>query len=370
MTLAFLDIDRSEFLDRYWGKRPLLLRQAIAPDRLALSPEELAGLACEEDIESRLIMHTNGEWTLRHGPFDESDFATLPDRDWTLLVQDVDKYLPEVADLLDAFDFIPDWRLDDIMISYAVDGGGVGPHTDSYDVFLVQAQGRRRWRLSDHVFTDDDLLPDCQLRVLRDFPVNEEWLLEPGDVLYLPPHVAHWGIAEGECMTWSVGMRGPTDLELAAAWLEHLAQTARPQLGDHVGSDTDLPTRLQPRDLATARRLIGGIVPDDIPDFRRWLAAWLTEPKPGFEIEPPDTPPAFDGSALRRHPWARFTLVELEAGRLALCSQGECLVFDSTHAQTLETLCRQRRFGQGSLPADAAPVVETLLARGWLVADD
>jgi hypothetical protein len=165
-------------------------------------------------------------------------------------------------------------------------------------------------------------------------------------------------------------MRGPTDLEITAAWLEHLAQTARPQLGDHVGSNTDLPTRLQPRDLSAARRLIGGVAPDDSPDFRRWLAAWLTEPKPGFEIDPPEPPPAFGGSTLRRHPWARFALVELDADRLALCSQGECLVFDSAHAQTLETLCRRRRLERSSLPADAVPVVEALLARGWLVSDD
>ncbi len=367
MTLAFHDIDKARFLDHYWGRRPLLLRRAIDPDQLTLSADELAGLACEPEVESRLIAHTDGRWSLRHGPFDAADFAALPERDWTLLVQDVDKYLPEVAALLDAFDFIPDWRLDDIMISYAADGGGVGPHTDGYDVFLVQARGRRRWRLSDRHFDEDDLLPDCPLRVLHDFPASEDWVLEPGDVLYLPPRVGHWGIAVGDdCMTWSVGMRGPTDLEIASAWLAHLARDGeRPQLGDHLDSGCATPAYLQPADLAAARALIAGTQPTEDADFRRWLGAWLTEPKPGFEIEPPATPPTAEGP-LRRHPWARFALIELDAGRLALCSQGEAVPFDAHQRETLERLCRQRTIDPADLPASAGPVLDALLSRGWL----
>lgn len=202
LELTFREISRERFLDEYWQKRPALLRQALPREVLALPPDELAGLACEPEVESRLVRQTGEtDWALRHGPFDAEDFVDLPPSHWTLLVQDVDKHLPEVATLLEAFDFVPDWRLDDIMISYAVDGGGVGPHTDNYDVFLVQAAGTRRWRLSHREFTEKDLLDSCPLRVLREFPVDEDWLLEPGDVLYLPPKVGHWGTAVGECMT-------------------------------------------------------------------------------------------------------------------------------------------------------------------------
>ncbi len=380
----FGDIGRTGFLDRYWQRRPLLLRGAIDPDRLQLPPEELAGLACEPEVESRLVRQQGPEsWSLQHGPFEEADFAALPERDWTLLVQDVDKHLPEVARLLEAFDFIPDWRLDDIMISYAADGGGVGPHTDNYDVFLVQAAGRRRWRLSDADFTDEDLLPDCPLRVLRRFPVSEDLVLEPGDVLYLPPRVGHWGTALGECMTWSVGMRGPSDLELAAAWIAHLAERQRPHLRDHLAGEDDVPARLQASDLAAARELIAGIAPKQDAEFARWLGAFLTEPKPGFEIEPPEAAPdaatlaawRTAGRVLLRHPWARLALVHLDERRLALCCQGEALTLPRALEPALERIAQHRRLPLDTLPAPADPTLldtclAELLSRGWLIPDD
>ncbi len=382
--LIFRDVSRQRFLAEYWQRRAVVLRQALSPECLKLAPDELAGLACEPDIESRLICRTGDtEWSLQHGPFDETVFGTLPERGWTLLVQDVDKHLPDVAALLDAFDFIPDWRLDDIMISYAVDGGGVGPHIDHYDVFLIQAAGRRRWRLSDRAFTEEDLLEDCPLRVLRGFPVDEDWVLEPGDVLYLPPRVGHWGTALGECMTWSVGMRGPSDAELMAAWAAHLAQGERPHLGDSIKGPVENPTRLSRQDIANACSLMQGGVPQDDAAFRRWLGGYLTEPKPGFEIDPCERPTSAEQSAhwrtegrwLYRHPWARFALLETDADTLTLCCQGEALDVDKALAPALAVLCRQRQLPIDRLPLPPNPdLLDALLAelvtRGWLQSDE
>jgi len=217
------DIDPDTFLRNYWQKRPLLMRAAVPLDCFTLAGDELAGLACEPEFESRMIIErSDGNWQIRHGPFDEADFSDLPESNWTLLVQDVDKFLPEVARLIDGFDFVPAWRIDDIMISYASERGSVGPHTDDYDVFLMQAQGQRRWRISEKDYSDSALLPGLEQRILAHFETEQEWVLEPGDVLYLPPGVAHWGIAEGECMTYSLGFRTPNQQDLAADWFQHL----------------------------------------------------------------------------------------------------------------------------------------------------
>ncbi|MEJ2691995.1 MAG: cupin domain-containing protein [Candidatus Thiodiazotropha sp.] len=215
-----------KFLARHWQKKPLLFRQALPGFPCGLEPEELAGMACEAGIESRLVLEKHGStpWEARHGPFDEASFRRLPESHWTLLVQDVDKHWPEAARLLDYFRFIPDWRLDDLMVSYAVDQGSVGPHTDDYDVFLYQAKGRRRWKIHYQQVDEEAYIPGLELRILPDFEAEEEWLLEPGDMLYLPPNVAHWGVAEGECMTCSVGFRAPSLREMAAAWFEQTVE--------------------------------------------------------------------------------------------------------------------------------------------------
>ncbi len=216
----------TEFLAEYWQKKPLLIKNAISNFQGLLSPEELAGLACEDDVQSRIVEYIKGKWHASQGPFEDDDFARLPQKpsaqnNWTLLVQSVNHYLPEAAELLQQFDFIPHARLDDLMVSYAPDGGGVGPHFDSYDVFLLQGQGRRLWRISEQ--TDLSLIEGAPLRILQNFDTAQEWLLEAGDMLYLPPHLAHWGIAVSEgktdCMTYSIGFRAPKNQELASEFL-------------------------------------------------------------------------------------------------------------------------------------------------------
>lgn len=219
----------TEFLAEFWQKKPLLIKNAIPNFMGLLSPDELAGLACEDDVQSRLVEYKKGKWHASHGPFDEDDFAKLtekptPENNWTLLVQSVNHHLPEGALLLQQFDFIPHARLDDLMVSYAPNGGGVGPHFDSYDVFLLQGQGKRTWRISEQ--TDLSLVEGAPLRILQNFDTAMEWLVEPGDLLYLPPHLAHWGIAVTDngidCMTYSIGFRAPKNQELATEFLGFL----------------------------------------------------------------------------------------------------------------------------------------------------
>jgi 50S ribosomal protein L16 3-hydroxylase len=219
-------LSAEQFLAEYWQKKPLLIKNAIPGFSGLLSPEDLAGLSCEDEVQSRIIEQVAGKWQASHGPFDDADFAKLPDQttaehNWTLLVQSVNHYLPEASALLQQFSFIPHARLDDLMVSYAPDGGGVGPHFDSYDVFLLQGLGKRLWRISEQ--TDLSLVEGAPLRILQNFATAEEWLLEAGDMLYLPPHLAHWGIAVAEpnsgCMTYSIGFRAPKNQELASEFL-------------------------------------------------------------------------------------------------------------------------------------------------------
>jgi len=383
-TLRFPDeLPRERFLDEFWQKKPALIRNSFSAETFDISPDELAGLACEEEIESRLIAETeeNG-WSLRHGPFDEKDFNDLPESHWTLLVQDVDKHVPEVAALLDAFAFLPDWRLDDIMISYASDQGGVGPHTDSYDVFLMQTYGQRRWRISERRYTQADLLPNSPVKVLRDFQTDSDMLLSPGDMLYLPPNVAHWGTAAGECMTWSLGMRGPSDAELLAAWLEQLPLGAdRPHLKDRIDSRTQQTSLITSKDLDQIRSVMTRALPENDATFRRWAGCHLTDPKPGFEIPPDDIDTSlvlrrwFDGAIeLRRHPWARFALVQLDQVTFALCSQGEALEYPGKYRNLLERICQSRRMPFSRFSdfdrVQLSSTISGILKRGWLYVDE
>ena len=208
-TLEGLNID--EFVNQYWQKKPCLIRNAFPGFESPVSPEELAGLACEEDVHCRLVIEKDGAspWQLRYGPFDESDFLELPETHYSLLVSECEKWIPELGDLLDAFRFIPDWRIDDLMLSYAPEHGSVGPHIDESDVFLLQALGTRRWLYTESRPDNTELIAKLELAILRDFEPEHDIVLNPGDMLYLPPGCAHHGIALERCMTYSVGFRAP-----------------------------------------------------------------------------------------------------------------------------------------------------------------
>jgi 50S ribosomal protein L16 3-hydroxylase len=212
------NISITSFLTNYWQKKPLVIRQALPGFNSPISPDELAGLALEEEIESRIVWETpnqSPQWHLKRGPFTEKDFSSLPNSHWTLLVQGVDRVIPEVYALLDHFNFLPQWRVDDVMISFATLFGGVGPHYDNYDVFLYQAKGQRLWSLTSQKCKPENYIPELELRIMREFAVEEEILLEEGDMLYLPPHIGHYGISQSdECMTYSFGYRSYQGQEL------------------------------------------------------------------------------------------------------------------------------------------------------------
>lgn len=212
--LGSISIDT--FFSEYWQKKPLLIRQAFPDFECPVSPDELAGLACEEDVESRVVYshHDNKAWQLDQGPFDEDYFSKLPTRDWSLLVQGVDHWVTELADLLDNFRFIPNWQLDDIMASFSPPGGSVGPHFDEYDVFLLQGLGEREWKVGQRCSHQEPCLKETPLRILEEFKEVNSWTLQPGDMLYLPPRIAHYGTAITDGITLSIGFRSPSHEEI------------------------------------------------------------------------------------------------------------------------------------------------------------
>ncbi|WP_025732670.1 cupin domain-containing protein [Carnimonas nigrificans] len=285
MTGILGELTPERFLAEYWQKKPLLIRQAIPGFESPLSAEELAGLACEEEVESRLVESVGADgkpWQVTHGPMDEEIFARLPERDWTLLVQAVDHYVPEVAELLEQFSFIPRWRLDDIMISYAPPGGNVGPHVDNYDVFLLQGAGQRRWQLGGFQGEDAAIVDGISLRILKEFSISndEEWVLEPGDMLYLPPRYAHHGISESsDCMTWSIGFRAPSADEAVTSWADYRGE----QLSDAVRyADPDLGEQdsalLDDAAIERVRALILNSL-DDREQMSEWFGRYMTQTK-------------------------------------------------------------------------------------------
>ncbi|OQW70507.1 MAG: cupin [Proteobacteria bacterium ST_bin12] len=280
----------SQFLAEYWQKKPLLIKNAIPNFTGLLSPEDLAGLACEEDVQARIVQKKSDKWLVKNGPFNDADFAKLPNKDWTLLVQSVNHYLPEATELLNQFDFIPKARLDDLMVSYAPNGGGVGAHVDSYDVFLLQGSGKRRWKISSQ--TDLSLIEDAPLKILKNFVSEQEWILEAGDMLYLPPQIAHWGVAVGDhCMTYSIGFRAPKQDELIHEFLSYLQDDLTLKNTQNIlYSDPDLQLQNHPAEISDAmiqqvKSMLEKIHWDNnhVADF---LGKYLTEPKLDVYFEP------------------------------------------------------------------------------------
>lgn len=282
-------ITPKDFLRDYWQKRPLLVRNALPGFGGLLTRDELTELACHEDAQSRLVIQRNSKWHLKHGPLNSNDFAKLPKKQWTLLVQDVNHFLPSARDLLSKFRFIPHTRLDDLMVSYAPKGGGIGPHFDSYDVFLLQGMGSRRWQVSAQ--QDDRFIADAPLRILKNFLPEQEWVLKPGDMLYLPPKYAHNGIAEDDCMTYSIGFRAPSHDELMTQFLVYLQDKVETE-GWY--SDPGLQLQSHPSKISVAMQSqVNSILKkiswnrDDIENF---LGIYLSEPKSHVFFEQPMKP--------------------------------------------------------------------------------
>ncbi|RMX08809.1 cupin domain-containing protein [Corticibacter populi] len=364
-------------MQRYWQRKPLLIRQAIAGFKPPVDAKALFALAGRETVESRLIQHHGSHWSLRHGPFRRRELPTLSQAAWTLLVQGVDLHDQRTHALLQRFSFIPQARLDDLMISFATDGGGVGPHFDSYDVFLLQAHGKRRWRIGRQ--KDMRLQPDVPLRILQNFEPEHEWVLEPGDMLYLPPRYAHDGIAEGDCMTYSVGFRSPKRDELGASLLERLAEFAQ----DTPASTHALDVPFY-RDAGQPAVSASGLIPETLQTFahdalaralkqphvvEQALGEYLSEPKPQVFFDEDDAPA--NGVA---EPEAATAVVLSRKTRMLydrrfLYINGESYRCAGSDARHLRQLADQRQLPIAQLArmsGEAQEIVQEWHDQGWL----
>ncbi len=278
-------IDVNTFLRDYWQKKPLLIKGGLVDFQPDITPDDLAGLACEEDIESRIVIeHGETPWQLLRGPFSDETFADLPESHWTLLVQSVDIYHPDVANLLDAFRFIPNWRLDDVMISFAVQGGSVGPHFDQYDVFLVQGSGTREWQVGLVCDANSPRIKGTPLHILAGFTATDVHVCEAGDILYIPPGYSHFGIAQQECMTFSVGFRAPSLGQLLDQFAHHVgAQSDANQRFTDSDRTLGAAGAIQSSDIATVRHLISSALADDAA-IAGWFGRFMTECKHPIEL--------------------------------------------------------------------------------------
>ncbi len=363
----------AQFLAEYWQKKPLLVRGALPGFTSPVSPEELAGLACEEEVESRLVLERGGEkpWQVEHGPFDESRFPKLGTSHWTLLVQEINKHVPELALLQERFNFLPNWRLDDVMASFAPVHGTVGPHADNYDVFLIQGLGTRRWGISTRTPTDADLLPDLDLRIMAAFEPEEEWVLEPGDMLYLPPGVAHHGVALENCITLSVGFRAPGLNDLVANFFADVLAERDPEafFSDAGRATAENPGEIDPGSREQIRALIRNLPLDDrrIDD---WFGGFITGVRPGHWIPEPDAPLdaetlmerlAAEG-AIWRSEYARFAFIPQEGG-IRLFVAGDIHPLTGAAAEFGRLVCAQRVLDTEALrPLLTEPDARELLA--------
>jgi 50S ribosomal protein L16 3-hydroxylase len=352
----------ARFLRGYWQKRPLLVRAAFPAFEDPLSVREVLALAQSPDAESRIVRKAGRQWSVEHGPFPRPALRKRPARDWTVLVQDTNHFSAKAQALLSRFAFIPHARVDDLMVSYAVPGGTVGPHVDSYDVFLIQGAGRRRWQVSRQ--EDLEFVPGLDLRILARFEPQEEWVLEPGDMLYLPPDVAHYGIAETDCLTWSVGFRAPSDAELAAAFLDHLSEKL--SLDGRYGDPGLAPTRhageIPHRLLAHVGKTLQRIRWSR-RDATEFAGRFLSEPKPHVYFTAPERPlprARFDAAA-RRRGLCLDRRARLLYARGTFFLNGEIVVAPLACAPWLRQLADARRL---ALPAQA-PASFFKLAHEW-----
>ncbi len=377
-------LDPAAFLERDWQRRPRLLRQAFDPQVCDLpDADTLAGLSLEADTESRLVQHRRHRgWTLARGPFTAAQLTGLPARDWTLLIQDTDSLLPQLARLFDLVDFVPAWRREDVMISIAAPGGTVGPHVDQYDVFLAQLQGTRTWRIGGRRH-DPALVRGAPLTVLRNFQARRSWQLAPGDILYLPPGIPHFGIA-GEaaapCLTASLGFRAPDAGELAAVMLEEsLSAATLPRYGDAgLAADAARHGELDDEVLRRLQRMLAQL-PDQQLTLGRAMGRLVTQVKPWLvPLSRRGTPCA---QALERELTCGRTLVLNPACRAAWLRRGagaELFVNGEYFAlpRGCHRLARALAGPRGIVDAAAVPqagargaailLLSELLRRGWL----
>ncbi|MFK3718744.1 JmjC domain-containing protein [Pseudomonas fulva] len=371
-------ITAREFMRDYWQKKPLLVRQAF-PDFISpIDPDELAGLALEDEVESRIVLeHGTHPWEMRRGPFNEDTFAELPEKDWTLLVQAVDQFVPEVAELLENFRFLPSWRIDDVMISFATPGGSVGPHFDNYDVFLLQGHGQRNWKIGQMCDSDSALLEHSDLRILADFEQSDEWTLEPGDMLYLPPRLAHYGVAVDDCLTCSVGFRAPSAAEVLTHFTDFLGQFLpdEERYSDADAQPVSDPHQIQHDALDRLKALLDKHMGDkDL--LLTWFGQFMTEPRypeqiVGEELSEQELLNALQqGAILIRNPSARMAWSEFESDLLLFASGRSCPLPGKLR-DLLKLVCaadalHSENLGQWLQDEDALMLIQQLVKQGSL----
>jgi len=373
-------ISPAEFLQTYWQKKPCLIRCAIPEFSTFISKQKLMQLASDDRVESRIVLERDGEypWQVLTGPHDESTYSSLPASHWTLLVQGVNFYDMRAAELLQRFSFIPNWRVDDLMISYASDHGSVGPHIDSYDVFLLQAIGRRCWRISTRNYTDADLLPAADLGIIARFIAEQEWELEPGDMLYLPPGIAHHGIARGACMTYSIGFRAPTQHELLTQYLEDRYDTGSDiQYGDPGLEVPPCRGEIQRHSLDRISEMMRSTLADTT-DIENWFGSYITSLPEQFIS---DSPPAQVDEAGFRKILSGGGCMQLHFACRAAFSQTDCGIhlFVNGCDYRLPESCKELVIGftefdaidclelQRTAPADCIQALHDLYNKGILI---
>ena len=362
------NITPAEFLRDYWHKKPLLIRGAIPGFKPLLKFEKLAEMARLNHVESRLVTQKDGNWDMQHGPLTE-----LPPRteaNWTMLVQGVNLYDERADDLLRQFRFVPDARLDDLMISFATDGAGVGPHYDSYDVFLLQAHGKRRWKIGSQ--QDLTVIEGLPLKILANFKPQEEFVLEPGDMLYLPPHYAHDGIAEGECMTYSIGFRSPSFQELGEAFLQFMADSIDlpGRYGDPELKPAKNPAEI-PRDMLDTVTEELNKVRWDEEDVTVFLGEHMSEPKHNVFFTGPAKPLTvgrFMESATKRGIKLSSKTLMLYSGKHVFIN-GESFAVGRADKAVLDVLANERSISGAVLDKATDDVLEALYTwyqDGWV----
>ncbi len=361
------------FMRRHWQKKPLLIRQAVPGGMALIARQALFELAAQDEVESRLVEHKSGAWTMRQGPFVRRSIPPPARPGWTLLVQGLDLHLPAAHELLSRFRFAPDARLDDLMISYASDGGGVGPHVDSYDVFLLQVAGRRRWRFGR--CKSPELVPGVPLKILANFEPEEEWLLEPGDMLYLPPNWAHDGVAEGECMTASVGFRAPRQEEIGREVLQRLLDGGEPEddprRRDPLYRDPQQPAVDEPGRVPTALQsfatdAVQRLLADPLATACA-LGEVLSEPKPGVWFEAPESIPPVAHLRTEGVQLDRRTRMLYDDHHVFI--NGDALRAGGRDARMMRVLADRRWLGgrdARTLSDEAMELVEQWAGAGWL----
>ncbi|WP_417223366.1 JmjC domain-containing protein [Amphritea sp.] len=349
----FGDISIEEFLRDYWQKKPLLVRNAFPDFDAPVGADELAGLSLEDDVESRLVIQSpdNNDWEIKHGPFDDETFAALPESHWTLLVQAVDHWVPEASEIVEQFRFIPNWRYDDLMVSFASQGGGVGPHYDNYDVFLIQTQGQRRWEVGGFFDQNSARRPNTPVMIMTDWDPEYNWVLEPGDMLYIPPQVGHNGIGESDdCMTYSVGFRAPSHAEIMRNFTDFIGETltSESRYTDPDLSLQDNPGEIRPEALDKIRTIFTDYLQDDAR-LGEWLGKFVTDPKYPELDQSPEQPATIDEirDALQtgdlcfiRNEGSRFSYSVINDDQVQLYADGNCFKVSGTCCTLANSLCQ------------------------------